>query len=403
MSGSEPAIPLSEAQQIVDRAISAGPVSRRTLAVRDALGRTLATDQLSRLDLPPFDKAAMDGYAVLEGDLRERYDVLGTVPAGSIPTVALRPAAAVKVMTGAPVPVGSRQVIPIECVQCRGDTIEVIHPAPARNICPRGEDLRSGDVVLRAGTRLGPLAIANLIACGISEVEVLRPLRLAVFSTGDEIVDDPRRLGPGRIMNTNGPLLALLAWQFGMDVVIEQSLPDDRQATAAAVAAAAGKADLVVLSGGVSVGDRDFVGAALADAGLQVHFSAVAVKPGRPLTFATRPGTAAFGLPGNPVSVFVMFHVFVRRAAARLYAVPWAAGEITLSLGREFRRHKADRVEYVPARIDEDGTLAPVAFHGSAHLAALLEADGLMIAPLGLSLLEAGRRVRFLPVTGGWR
>ena len=276
-------------------------------------------------------------------------------------------------------------------------------PSKESNICRQGEDVQPGDVILRAGTRLGALEIANLVGCGIVEVEVFRPLRLAVFSTGDEIVDDPARLGPGKIMNTNGPLLALLARQFNMEVVVEASLADDRRATAAAISAALGQADLVVLSGGVSVGDRDFVGTALADAGLCVHFSAVAVKPGRPLTFAARPGCAVFGLPGNPVSVFVMFHVFVRRAAVGLCGGTWSPGEMTLSLGREFRRRKADRTEYVPVRIGADGRLMPVVFHGSAHLAALMEADGLMIVPLGTGTLEAGQPVGFLPVMKGWR
>ena len=403
MIGSQPAIPLSDALEIVDRAIARGSVDRRVLPVREALGQTVAVDQLSRLELPPFDKSAMDGYAILEGDRHDCYEVIETVLAGNTPTVALRPSAAVKVMTGAPVPAGTGQVIPIEHVRCRDDVIDVIQPTTARNVCRLGEDVRVGDVILRAGTRLGPLEIANLIGCGITEVEVFRPLRLAVFSTGDEIVDDPGRLEPGKIMNTNGPMLALLARQFAMDVVIEASLPDDLQATFTAISTALDQADLVVLSGGVSVGDRDFVGTALADAGLDVHFSAVAIKPGRPLTFATRPGTAVFGLPGNPVSVYVMFHVFVRRAAARLYGGPWSPGETSLSLGREFRRRKADRVEYVPVRIDDDGSLVPVEFHGSAHLTALMEANGLMIVPLGQSIVEAGERVRFLPVMKGWQ
>ena len=150
------------------------------------------------------------------------------------------------------------------------------------------------------------------------EVDVLRPIRLAVLSTGDEIVDDPRELGPGKIMNVNGPMLALLGRRHSMEIALEKSIPDRRDATVEAISRAADLADIVLISGGVSVGDRDFVGPALADAGLRVHFSAVAVKPGRPLTFATCPGAAVFGLPGNPVSVYVMFHLFVLRAAARM-------------------------------------------------------------------------------------
>ena len=371
MIHSERAIPLDDALGIVDRAISDSTISSRKVAVRDGFGQMLAADQLSKLHLPPFDKASMDGYAVLDGDVRDAYKVLETVMAGSTPTASLQAGAAVKVMTGAPVPSGAGRVIPIEHVRRQADSIEVIRQTNDRNICPQGEDVRAGDVILRAGSRLGPLEIANLISCGITEVDVFRPIRLAVLSTGDEIVDDPRDLGPGKIMNANGPMLALLGRRFSMEIVMEKSIPDRLDATVEAISSALECADLVLLSGGVSVGDYDFVGAALADAGLCVHFSAVAVKPGRPLTFATRPGAAVFGLPGNPVSVYVMFHLFVLRAAARMCGSPWTAREITLGLGREFRRRKSDRVEYVPCRIGDDGTLIPVEFHGSAHLTAL--------------------------------
>jgi molybdopterin molybdotransferase len=394
---------LDDALGIVDRTLSDGRISRRSVAARDALGQTLAADQVSRLPLPPFDKAAMDGYAILNGDVRDRYRVLETVMAGNVPTASLRPGTAVKVMTGAPLPSNAGQVIPIEHVRAQAGDIEVTRPTNTRNICLQGEDVRVGDVILRAGVRLGALEIANLISCGITEVDVFRPVRLAVLSTGDEIVDDPSRLGPGKIMNANGPMLALLGRRFAMDVVIEESIPDDRSATIEAISTAIEQADVVVLSGGVSVGDRDFVGAALADAGLCVHFSAVAVKPGRPLTFATRPHVAVFGLPGNPVSVYVMFHLFVLRAAARLCGSPPPLREITVGLGCEFRRRATDRVEFVPARIVADGSVIPVEYHGSAHLTALAEAEGFVVVPGGVARLSAGQHVRFLPAMKGWR
>jgi len=403
MSHSTPLLPLDDALRIVDQTFSGGTIPRRKIAVRDAAGQTLASDQLSQLPLPPFDKAAMDGYAILAGDVRDCYQVLETVPAGSAPAVPLRPGAAVKVMTGAPVPAGTGQVMPVEEVRSQAGTIEVIRRTSARHICLQGEDVRVGDVILRAGARLGALEIANLISCGITDVEVFRPIRLAVLSTGDEIVDDPQDLGPGRIMNTNGPMLALLGRRFAMDVVIEESIPDDRAATVEAISRAVDRADLVVLSGGVSVGDCDFVGAALAEAGLSVHFSAVAVKPGRPLTFASRPGATVFGLPGNPVSVYVMFHLFVLRAAARLRGSSWTMREFPLSLRGEFRRRMADRVEFLPCRIDDGGMLVPVEFHGSAHLKALMEADGLLVVPVGTTIVSAGQSVRFVPLMKGWQ
>ena len=402
MTNSSHSVSRDDALAIVERAVSEMTVSRQKIAVRDAVGQTLAEDQLSRLQLPPFDKSAMDGYAVLEGDTRHKYDVpQETILAGSDRYSLLRPGTAVKIMTGAPVPDGAGRVIPVENVRAAADTIEITRPSSARHICLQGEDVRVGDVVVPAGASLGALEIANLIGCGITEVDVYRPIRMAVLSTGDEIVDDPAKLARGKIMNSNGPLLAMLAERFFMDVVLEESIPDSLEATVATISAAVERADIVVLSGGVSVGDYDFVGTALSDAGLDVHFSSVGIKPGRPLTFATGSDVAVFGLPGNPVSVHVMFHVFVLHAAATMSGGRWPLREIELTLGADFSRRKADRVEYVPARLAADGTLRPVEFHGSAHLTALTESDGFFIVPMGESRLAAGEGVVFLSLLKG--
>ena len=397
MTNSRHSISRVEALSIVDREVSEMTVSQHKIAVRDAVGRTLAEDQLSRLQLPPFDKSAMDGYAVLEDDTRDRYDVHPeTILAGSGRQPALRPGTAVKVMTGAPVPEGAGRVIPVEDVRDSGGTIEITRLTNDRHICLQGEDARVGDVVAAAGTRLGVLEIANLIGCGITEVDVYRPIRMAVLSTGNEIVDDPAKLAHGKIMNINGPMLAMLGRRFSMDVVLEESIPDSLQATVDTILTAVERADIVAISGGVSVGDYDFVGTALADAGLKTHFSSVGIKPGRPLTFAMGPDVAVFGLPGNPVSVNVMFYVFVLRAAALMSGRRWPLREIKLALGSGFSRRKAERDEYVPARLDDDGLLWPVEFHGSAHLMALSESDGFFIVPVGVSELAAGEQAVFL-------
>jgi molybdopterin molybdotransferase len=324
--------------------------------------------------------------------------VLETVAAGSVPSEQLAPGTAIKVMTGAPVPAGTGAVVKIEDVRRQGDTIELLHPSAETNLCRQGEDVRRGDRVLPAGTRLSALGVANLVGCGIGEVEVFRRVRLAILSTGDEIADHPRDLRPGMIMNTNGPLLTALAARHGLEVVWRQSVRDDRAATATAVRAALERADMVVLSGGVSVGDFDYVTPALEDAGLAVHFNSVAIKPGRPTTYASGGGKAAFGLPGNPVSVYLMFHLFVLHAAARLTGGTSPVREVGMILAGGFRRRKTERMEYVPCRIREDGLLEAVAFHGSAHLMALGGADGFFIVPQGAATIEPGTPVRFLRI-----
>ncbi|MEA1950390.1 MAG: molybdopterin molybdotransferase MoeA [Planctomycetota bacterium] len=402
MTDSHPTVSRDDALAIVDRFMSEMSVAREKLALRDAVGRTLAENQLSRLELPPFNKSAMDGYAILEGDSRDKYEVHPqTIMAGDARQPALRPGLAVKVMTGAPVPEGAGRVIPVENATVANKCIQITRPSKPTHICQRGEDVRPGDVVVRAGTTLGAVEIANLIGCGITEVDVYRPVRLAVLSTGDEIVDEPGQLSHGKIMNTNGPMLIMLARRFSMDVVMEESIPDDLDATVEIISNAVERSDIVALSGGVSMGDYDFVGSALAKAGMKTHFNKVSIKPGRPLTFATAPGKTIFGLPGNPVSVHVMFHLFVLRAVARMCGGRSPLREVELLLGAAFRRRKAERVEYVPACLADDGTVAAVDYHGSAHLTALTESDGFFVVPAGTSELAAGERVVFLPLLKG--
>lgn len=389
-------ISLDEALAVVGQTLDGTTRPSETIPVVEAEGRTLAADQRSRLDLPPFDKSAMDGYAILAGDRRATYRVLETVAAGSVPTVALMPGTAVKVMTGAPVPPGTGQVVKIEDVTVRGGSIEATKVGNAANVCRQGEDVRRGDTILPAGSRLSPVDVANLIGVGITDVGVYRPVRMAILSTGDEIVDDPARLRAGMIMNTNGPLLNGLARRSGLEVVVCRSLRDDRAAIARALGEALDLADLVVLSGGVSVGDFDFVTPALVDAGLRIHFTALAVKPGRPTTYASTDGKAVFALPGNPVSVYLMFHLLVLFAAGRMEGGPGPCRQWTMPLAGDVRRRAVDRSEYVPCRLTPDGRLERVDYHGSAHLSALGRADGFFIIPEGIAKIAAGEDVAFL-------
>lgn len=389
-------IPLEESFRIVDKALAGVRLSGETLPVREAHGRVLLGDQVSCLDLPPFDKSAMDGYAVLAGDERDEYQLLETVAAGQVSTKPLVPGTAVKVMTGAPVPAGSGRVIVVEYTTEQEGVVKVHKHGGAANICKKAEDIRCGDKILSAGTTLGTLELANLIACGVTEVEVVRRLRVAVISTGDEIVDHPDKLRPGKIMNSNGPMLADLAGDYGLEVVSEEALPDEKEATVGGIRRAVERADIILLSGGVSVGEFDYVLAALSDAGLEVHFSRVAAKPGKPTVFASAGDKVVFALPGNPVSVYLMFHLFVLRATALMTGAPYMIREFKLCLGSDFKRRKKERTQYVPCRLSQTGCVEPVEFHGSAHLAAIIQADGFFVVPAGVSELNVGQEVSFI-------
>ena len=398
MSKNDPMIPLEQAFGLLDETLRGFRLPTETLPVQEARGRVVHADQKSRLDLPPFNKSAMDGYAVLPGDERDEYRLIEKIPAGKLGTRELVEGTTVKVMTGAAVPAGAGRVIMQEHTEERGDRVKVHkHSGPA-HICKQAEDVKTGEVILKAGTRLGALEIANLVSCGITAVDVSRQPRLSIISTGDEIEDDPGQIGPGQIMNSNGPMLAALADRFGLPVTGRRILRDDESSTRQGIRAALKEADIVVLSGGVSVGEFDFVIDALGDAGLQVRFSRVAVKPGKPTVFSWSGEKCAFGLPGNPVSVYLMFHLFVLRAAAHMTGAEPPLRRIQLRLAGNFSRRKIERLQFVPARLTGEGTAAAVEFHGSAHLAAVLQADGFFQVPAGVASLNAGDPVAFSPL-----
>ncbi len=393
-------IPLADALAIADRVTPPAELAVETIDVRLALGRVLAADQKSLVDLPAFDKSAMDGYAVMAGDERDEYRLLETVPAGCVATQPLVPGATIKVMTGAPVPDGAGKVIMVERTAEADGVVRIHTPDKAINICKQGEDVRCGDVILQAPTVLDAAAIANLVSCGVTEAPVARRLRVSILSTGDEIVDSAADLAPGKIMNSNGPMLAALCEQFGLAVVNQFIVPDDRNGTIAAIEAAMSASDIVLVSGGVSVGDFDFVAYAMTELSLTVHFDRVAIKPGKPITLATGPAGIVFGLPGNPVSAYVMFHLFVRRAARLIAGLPREPRHISLPLAADYRRRKTDRLAYVLGRLTAAGAVEQVECHGSAHLQAVLASDGLFVVPRGTGQFQAGDRVDFLPTRG---
>jgi len=389
-------IPLPVALRTIDEVLGGVRLPTDVVPVRRALGRTAVGDYVSRLELPPFDKAAMDGFAVMAGDERDSYQLLETVPAGAVPAMKLRPGTATKVMTGAPLPEGTGKVIVVEDTSTAGETVRVRRHGKAANVCVRGEDVRVGDLIVGGPAVLGPIEIANLIACGVEEVEVSERPRVSILATGSEIADSAAELCPGKIMNSNGPMLAALCRMYEMDVVGESIVPDERRATAAAIRHALDASDIVVLSGGVSVGDFDFVCQALGDAGLRLHFGGVSVKPGRPAAFAAGEGKAVFGLPGNPVSVYLGFHLFVLRAV-RLLAGSQADGRtMTLPLAQDYRHRRSGRTAYVPFRLSPDGEVMPVESHGSADIRALLQTDGFFVVPEDAAAICAGERVALL-------
>jgi len=393
-----PFITWEEAEEILAHTLSGKSVERKTIPVREALGRVVIEDAFSIIDLPPFDKSIMDGYAVC--DERETYRLLDVIAAGDAEIPALEPGKCVKIMTGAPVPEGALRIVRVEETEETDGLVRVSGREKRTFIAPRGSDVAEGDPVVRAGERLDALACANLVSCGVEKVAVAAKPRVSVITTGSEIVESMADFGPGKIFDSNGPMLANLLEQSGCAPVQAKNVPDDLDRLASELGRALEQSDLVILSGGVSMGDFDFVPDAMEACGLDIHFSRVLIKPGRPVTFAGGKSGAALGLPGNPVSIVATFYLFALPALTALEGSFEKPRFLPLPLEDDYIRSRTARTVFVPARVNAKGRLERPEFHGSAHLLALRDADGFFRVESGIGRVAAGERVPFLPLIG---
>ena len=391
-------ISLAEALDIVEQKLSGITLPTEIIPVRQALGRTIVEDQVSLIDVPPFNKSAMDGYAIREGEELDEYTVIETVPAGDVPQKHLTSDTAIKVMTGAPVPDGTAKVIMIEQTSLSDEKVRILSHTQESNICPKGQDVRAGDTVLNAPATLGPSEIGNLISVGITKVRVARQVRAAILATGNEIVNDPGELQPGKIMNANRPMLESLCRKYSLEIVSSRDVPDNRDATVSALREALRTSDIIIFSGGVSAGDYDYVADAINMAGLNLLFSRIAVKPGKPMTFTSLDEKVVFGLPGNPIAVFLMFHIFVLHAARLMTGIKTGARYVKLPLASDYNRRNADRMAFLPCKLTQDGLLEQLEYHGTAHLRALLGCDGFLVVPKDVTEIKSGERVEFLSI-----
>jgi molybdopterin molybdotransferase len=396
-------VPFAEARAaVLDRV---APLPPREIPLSGALGCVLAADVRAGEDLPPFANSAMDGFALRAADLAgagaERPAALrlaGEVFAGSarLPTVA--PGTAVRIMTGGPLPPGADAVVPVEQVHLDGDTVLVPNPVAERAfVREAGEDVRAGVVVVEGGRVLDPAAIGMLASVGRASVPVLPKPRVAVVSTGDELVDPGEPLEPGKIRDSNSWLLVAQAREAGTDAFRCGRLRDDPLALRRGFALAAAEGDFVLTSGGVSVGDRDYTKQVLAELG-DVRSWKVAMQPGMPQAFGQAAGTLLYGLPGNPVSCFVVFEVLVRPALRKLAGYPperLDRPRVLAKLGEPVRSPKG-KVSFLRVRltVGDDGLVATLTgAQGSGVLSSCVAADGLAIVPEPADGLPSGAQV----------
>lgn len=362
--------------------------------LRSAQGRVLAVDVRIDRDQPGFDRATMDGYAVVPDGDRSDFEVVGTVIAGTSHGDPLAPGQAVRIMTGAPAPEGTT-VVPVERTSALEDGARVQLDAPpvsGKNIAWRGEDAREGDVLVARGTRLAPAHLSVAAMAGAVEVEVFQRPRVSVVTTGDEV----GAAGKAGIRDSNGPLLDALMVALGVEVS-RRHARDQEGELRAALEAAAADADVVVTTGGVSMGDRDLVPATLTDLGYETVFHKVQVQPGKPVLVARRPDGALFiGLPGNPVSVLATAHLFLMPALG-LYLGGWRPASFEVPMADAYE-HKGRRHLFLPASF-EGGGIVPARWNGSGDLIAAAAADGLVELPVGATF-AAGDPARFTPYVG---
>ncbi len=396
-------IDVAEAWALI--AAAARPLPAEIRPLRDAVGRVAVETVRSPLDLPGFDRSAMDGFAVRAADTAPGsapLRVVGAIAAGEDPALTVGPGEAVGITTGAALPAGADAVLRSELAETddqgrvvAGETLEA-----GRFVRFRGEDIASGDVLLDAGRALTVQRLSALAAAGVSGITVRRAARVHLLTTGDELVMAGAPLGPGQIHDSNGPVLAQLAGAAGAEVNDHGAAPDEPEAIAAGVRSALEQADVLVISGGVSVGEHDHVKSVLAREGVEELFWRVRLKPGKPLFCGIRGDTFVFGLPGNPLSVVVCFLAFVEPLLRRLHGEPDAAMRLLPARLAVPASAEDGRTTFLTARLARgaDGMLeaTPTTRQGSHMTGALAEADGFVVAPHDAGELQAGDRVDVL-------
>jgi molybdopterin molybdotransferase len=392
-------------------------IAARVKAVREteivdlhhADGRILATGIVAPLPLPPFSNSAVDGYAVrsadLAGDEERTFPVVGRIPAGALATEAIAPGQAMRIFTGAPMPKGADTVFMQEDVRV-DEAGRVVLPAGLKagaNMRPAGEDVSEGLNALPAGQRLRPQDIALVAAFGLTHVEVRRPVRVAVFSTGNEIVSPGAPRNSAQLFDSNRFMLIAMLSRLGCEVSDLGILSDERASLAKALQQAAGKHDLILTTGGVSTGEEDHVKAGVESVGTLVLWR-MAIKPGRPVAMGVIDGTPFIGLPGNPVASFVTFaHVVRPTILALAGAVPRQPLAMPVRAAFTYKK-KAARREYVRVKLQKnaDGVLEAVKFprEGAGMLSSLVETDGLVELGEDVTHVEPGQTVGFLSYEG---
>ncbi|MFY9610004.1 MAG: gephyrin-like molybdotransferase Glp [Blastocatellia bacterium] len=396
-------ITVDQALAIVLQRIEA--LGTETVPLERALGRVLCEPIYADIDLPPFDRARMDGYAVRSSDVATapvKLRVIGEISAGALFAGKLNAGEAVKIFTGAPVPEGADAVQKVEVTKSSNHTVEIQEAVkPGQFITPHASEIEAGEQALKPGRAIGPAEMAVLASFGREQVIVSRKPRVAVFSTGSELVDVSVKPSGAQIRNSNSYTLAAYAERAGASVDILPTAEDTPEATRDALIRAAEHPDIVITSGGVSMGDYDLVRAALLEIGAEIFFDKVQIRPGKPIVFARRHQTFFFCLPGNPVSTSVTFNVFVRPAIRKMLGHDSPIVSSVTALLAHPLKDASSRKSYLPGRLSiEDGRafVEPLKWGGSSDFVAFVKANALIIVAEDVHEIAKGQAVEVLGI-----
>ena len=359
----------------------------------DSLSRILAEDIKSDIEMPPFDKSAMDGYACRKQDVKNTLEIIEIIPAGKTPEKEIGPNQCAKIMTGAPIPKGADFVVKVESTEETDNKfVKVITGVGKDNISYKGEDVKEGQQVLNKGIEIKPEHIAVFASVGYTNVLVGKQPKVGIISTGDELVEPDQKPSVSQIRNSNGYQLIGQVKACGAIanyIGIADDTPED---TYNKLSNALEENDIVLLTGGVSMGAYDFVPEVMKKSGVEILFDSVAVKPGKPTTFGIAENKFCYGLPGNPVSSFMQFELLVKPLIYKLMHRTTDPIEFRLPMGVDFSRRTTDRKAYLPVYV-ENSHVFPVDYHGSAHLHALTLAHGVISMDIGKELIKKGELV----------
>ncbi|MCY1723379.1 molybdopterin molybdotransferase MoeA [Prolixibacteraceae bacterium Z1-6] len=369
------------------------------VALENAYNRILQKDVLADMDMPPFNKSAMDGYACHLEDIGNKLEVLEVLQAGMMPTKKVGKNQCSKIMTGAAVPAACDCVFKIEDSENYGKNhVVCINPKTAKNICYQGEDYQTGDVLLKKGTLVNVSQIAVLAGAGYTKVKVSVMPKITVIATGSELVDPHKKPQPGQIRNSNASQLITQLRKMNVEVTEDKLVSDDYEKLTHVFIQALKDNDIVFFTGGASFGDFDFIPGILKKQEFNVFWETTGMKPGNPMSFSQKNNKYCFGLSGNPVSSLIQFEFLAKPLIYKLLGANYTPLRIKAKMGFDYFRKKADRFGVVPVIIGNEGDIEAIPFHGSAHINALTFANALLEVPLEETNINKGEMAYVRPL-----